>query len=234
MLSVDGLRASYGRIPILDGVGFDAARGEVVGILGHNGMGKTTLMRALMGLIPATGGAVRFDGEDVTREPPHRRARRGMGYVPQGRDIFPRLSVMDNLRMGALAGGRAESGTVEAVLADFPRLRPLLDRQGTALSGGEQQILAIARCLCAGPRLILLDEPTEGIQPSIIGQILELLAELKRARDLTVVLVEQNLEFVAELSDRVLIIQKGAIREGPDPARLGEAAAVDEFAGLRA
>ena len=234
MLSITDLHANYGRIPILNGISFDVAPGEVVGILGHNGMGKTTLMRALVGLIPATAGRVLFEGDDVTREPPHRRVRRGLGYVPQGREIFPRLSVLDNLKMGALAAGGSDDSVVAAILEDFPRLQPLLDREGGALSGGEQQILAIARCLCTNPKLILLDEPTEGIQPSIIEQILEILAQLKRTRDLTIVLVEQNLEFVAELSNRVLIIQKGAILKALDPTQLSEAEIVDEFVGMRA
>jgi len=131
MLEVNDLRAGYGRIPILDGVTFRVDAGDAVGVLGHNGMGKTTLMKTLMGLLPATGGTVAFDGADITREPTHVRARRGLGYVPQGRDIFPQLSVLDNLRMGA-----RRPGVVERVLEDFPILRALLARPGGALSGG--------------------------------------------------------------------------------------------------
>lgn len=232
MLQVTDLRASYGRIPILNGISFEAAEGEVVGVLGHNGMGKTTLMRTLMGLVRATDGAIVFDGHDITSHSPHRRARRGLGYVPQGREIFPRLSVLDNLRMAAAAAGTASNGAVESVLEDFPRLRPMLDREGAALSGGEQQILAMARCLCTRPRLMLLDEPTEGIQPSIVEQIAELISSLRTAHNLTVVLVEQNLDFVAALSDRVLIIQKGEIRNTLDPAQLKDAEIVDEFVGI--
>ncbi len=234
MLEVRALRANYGRIPILNGIDFDVSAGEVVGILGHNGMGKTTLMRALMGLIPTADGSVTLDGDDITRAPPHARVRRGLGYVPQGREIFPRLSVHDNLRMAAAASGAGNDGVVEAVLGDFPLLEPLLEREGGALSGGEQQILAIARCLCTGPRLILLDEPTEGIQPSIVEQIAEMLGELRAGRGLTIVLVEQNLDFVAGLSNRVLIIQKGEIVKTLDPGELRDAEVIEEFVGVQA
>src|SRR5262249_24816699 len=169
MLDVQGLRTGYGRIPILNGVGFSVNEGEFIGILGHNGMGKTTLLRALMGFLPATSGRVQFAGQDITALEPYRRARLGLGYVPQGRESFPSLSVTDNLRMGCTKQpGGGENETIDGVLEEFPRLKPLLDRHGSALSGGEQQLLAIARCLCGKPRLVLLDEPTEGIQPSII------------------------------------------------------------------
>ena len=231
MLEVADLHAAYGRIPILNGVGFNVADAEVIGILGHNGMGKTTLMRTLMGFIPATAGRVAYQGSDITHVAPHNRARRGIGYVPQGREIFPQLSTLDNLRMGV---ANAADDTVEAVIEDLPRLKPLLDRPGGALSGGEQQILAIARCLCGQPKLILLDEPTEGIQPSIIDQLEEILGGLRTSRGLTLVIVEQNLDFVATLADRVLIIQKGAIVRELSPDSLSDPAIIDEFVGLRA
>ena len=231
MLEVADLHAAYGRIPILNGVGFNVADAEVIGILGHNGMGKTTLMRTLMGFIPATAGRVAYQGSDITHVAPHNRARRGIGYVPQGREIFPQLSTLDNLRMGA---ANAADDKVEAVIEDLPRLKPLLDRPGGALSGGEQQILAIARCLCGQPKLILLDEPTEGIQPSIIDQLEEILGGLRTSRGLTLVIVEQNLDFVATLADRVLIIQKGAIVRELSPDSLSDPAIIDEFVGLRA
>ena len=234
MLEVRGLRAAYGRIPILYGIDLQIAAGEVVGILGHNGMGKTTLMKTLIGLVPATDGSIVFDGVDVTRERADRRARRGMGYVPQGREIFPRLSVRENLRMAALAAGGSDESAVDEVLADFPRLEPLLDREGSALSGGEQQILAIARCLCTRPSLILLDEPTEGIQPSIVEQIAENLAALRAAHGLTVVLVEQNLDFTAALSTRVLLIQKGEIVRALPPESLRDSEIIEEFVGVGA
>src|SRR5689334_19962590 len=209
LLSVAELSARYGRIPILNGISLDVAAGELVGVLGHNGMGKTTLLKTLMGFVPAQSGRIAFDGADVTREPPYARARRGLGYVPQGREIFPGLSVRDNLRMGFAGRGAAER--IDVVLQTFPRLTPLLDRRGGALSGGEQQLLAIARCLAGQPKLILFDEPTEGIQPSIIEELVVVLRNLHRTQGLTILLVEQNLAFIAELSQRVLLIQKGTI-----------------------
>ena len=179
MLDVQGLRTGYGRIPILNGVSFSVNEGEFIGILGHNGMGKTTLLKALMGFLPATGGRVMFGHDDVTTVEPFRRARLGLGYVPQGREIFPGLTVYENLRMGCGTQDNAEEDVIAAVLEEFPRLKTLLDRTGGALSGGEQQLLAIARCLCGDPRLVLLDEPTEGIQPSIIDEIVETLQRLQ-------------------------------------------------------
>jgi branched-chain amino acid transport system ATP-binding protein len=233
MLDVQGLRTGYGRIPILNGVGFAVQEGEFIGILGHNGMGKTTLLRALMGFLPATSGRVHFAGADVTALEPYRRARLGLGYVPQGRDIFPGLTVYDNLRMGcSKQQGGTEQATIAAVLEEFPRLIPLLDRVGSALSGGEQQLLAIARCLCGKPRLVLLDEPTEGIQPSIIDEIVETLQRLRAKSRLTIILVEQNLDFIAALSQRILIIQKGTITREVQPGDLHNASLVGEFVGI--
>jgi branched-chain amino acid transport system ATP-binding protein len=232
MLNVNGLRTGYGRIPILNGVSFTVNEGEFIGILGHNGMGKTTLLKALMGFLPATGGSVRFDGNDVTAAEPYQRARLGFGYVPQGREIFPGLTVYDNLRMGCAKQAGAEQDTIGSVLEAFPRLKPLLDRQGGALSGGEQQLLAIARCLCGKPRLVLLDEPTEGIQPSIIDEIVDTLQRLRDNSGLTLILVEQNLDFIAALSHRILIIQKGTITSEVQPGDLGGAGLVGEFIGI--
>ena len=232
MLHVKGLRTGYGRIPILNGVSFAVNQGEFIGILGHNGMGKTTLLKALMGFLPATGGRIQFADDDVTTAEPYRRARLGLGYVPQGREIFPGLTAYDNLRMGCAKQNGAEEDIIADVLEEFPRLKPLLDRAGGALSGGEQQLLAIARCLCGRPRLVLLDEPTEGIQPSIIEEIVEILQRLREKSGLTMILVEQNLDFIAALSKRILIIQKGAITREVRPEDLGDASLVGEFIGI--
>jgi branched-chain amino acid transport system ATP-binding protein len=234
MLSVENLRASYGRIPILMGVNIQVTEGEFVGILGHNGMGKTTLLKALIGQLPADTGQIRLDGNDITRLPPASRARAGIGYVPQGREIFPALTVRENLRMGCLLSRLPEAQTIEDVLTSFPRLTRLLDRAGGALSGGEQQLLALARCLCGAPRLILLDEPTEGIQPSIIDEIIDTLRALRSSRHLTIVLVEQNLKAISALSQRVLIIQKGVITREVTPEAIADPEMVAEFVGMAA
>ena len=230
-LAVRTVHAGYGRIPILMGVSLAAADGEAVGILGHNGMGKTTLLRTLMGYLPATAGSVAFDGQDITRLTPTARARLGIGYVPQGREIFPALSVAENLEMGCLRQADSKR-TIEAILTDFPRLSRLLDRPGGALSGGEQQLLALARCLCGQPSLILLDEPTEGIQPSIIEEMIETLLAIRRQRALTMVLVEQNLNFLSTLSDRILILQKGLVTREVPPEMTRNSAEIAEFVGM--
>lgn len=232
MLDVEGLRASYGRIPILHGIDLSVREGEFVGILGHNGMGKTTLLKTLIGLVKATAGSIAFEGEVITRDHAHKRSRRGIGYVPQGREIFPNVSVRDNLRLGFAVQKVDENAVLEEVLEEFPRLKPLLDRAGRVLSGGEQQILALARCLCGRPRLILLDEPTEGIQPSIVDEIVDILRALQARRKLTVVLVEQNLDFIAALSQRVLIIQRGQFTNEVSPAQLSDPDLIGEFVGM--
>ena len=232
MLQVTGLCAGDGRIPILNGVSVAVRDGEFIGVLGHNGMGKTTLLKALMGFLPATAGQVRFADDDVTAMEPYDRARLGFGYVPQGREIFPQLTVHDNLRMGCAKERGDEQSIIAPILEDFPRLKPLLDRLGGALSGGEQQLLAMARCLCGKPRLVLLDEPTEGIQPSIIDEIVETLQRLRDKSGLTMILVEQNLDFIAALSQRVLMIQKGTITREVRPSELDDSSLVGEFIGI--
>ncbi|MDW3221550.1 MAG: ABC transporter ATP-binding protein [Paracoccaceae bacterium] len=231
ILEVDALHSGYGRIPILAGVTLSVKEGEFLGILGHNGMGKTTLMNTIMGHLPATDGKIQFDGQDVTKFAPHKRARAGLGLVPQGRQIFPDLTVQENLRMGMAGSSNEDMSLLEDILGLFPRLQRLLDRRGGALSGGEQQLLALARCLCARPKLMLLDEPTEGIQPSILEEIVDTLKVL-RQRGLSLVLVEQNLEFIAALSGRVLIIQKGAITGELAPQDLQNPETVAEFVGM--
>jgi ABC-type branched-subunit amino acid transport system ATPase component len=230
LIEVDGLVAGYGRITVLGGISLAVAPGTCIGVLGHNGMGKTTLLKALVGQLPATAGTIRLAGRPIERLASHARARLGIGYVPQGRQIFPGLSVRDNLRFAAVAKG-LPAGAVDAVLAEFPELVRLLDRPGGALSGGEQQLLALGRALCGRPSLLLLDEPTEGIQPSIVQAIAERIDVLRRRLGFSVLLVEQNLDFIKSLAGRVLLIQRGRIeRELPREA-LDDPALVHEFVG---
>jgi urea ABC transporter ATP-binding protein UrtE len=235
MLNAQGLRASYGRIPILHGVDLSVGEGSFVGILGHNGMGKSTLLKTLIGLLQATAGRIEFAGQDVTQAPAHRRGLAGMGYVPQGRAIFAKLTVRENLELGAsehFAAKAERDRTIDDVLEELPRLKPILGRAGGVLSGGEQQILALARCLCGKPRLLMLDEPTEGIQPSIIEEIVEILKGIRQRRGLTVIVVEQDLEFIAALSERVLVIQRGRITGELGPEQLADPDVVQEFVGM--
>ncbi len=235
LLSAKGLSGGYGRVPILHGIDLDVAENEVVGVLGHNGMGKTTLLKTLMGFLPASAGQIRFDQTDVTRQPPNIRGQMGLGYVPQGRGIFPQLSVRDNLRFAWQDhGAGTEIEVMETLLRDFPRLTRLLDREGGALSGGEQQLLSLARCLMGDPEFLLLDEPTEGIQPSIIEEMSETLLKLREKRGLSILLVEQNFDFIADLSDRVLVLERGRITGELSRGDLSDQAKVDQFLGFGA
>jgi branched-chain amino acid transport system ATP-binding protein len=231
VLEVRDLRAGYGRVPILQGIHLSLAGGEAVGILGHNGMGKTTLVKALIGILRPTAGRIVFQGQDITAAAPFERVRRGLGYVPQGREIFPGLSVLDNLRMGIAGGGRSETDVLDGIFQRFPLLRSMRERLGGALSGGEQQILAIARCLCGEPRLILMDEPTEGIQPSIIDLIQDTLIELRQSRRQSLIVVEQNLDFIAGLCERVLTINRGQIVQELTREQLNDPSLVSEYTG---
>ncbi|MCX5590960.1 ABC transporter ATP-binding protein [Alcaligenes endophyticus] len=222
MLTVQSLATHYGKVPVLFGVGLHVRAGELLGILGHNGMGKTTLLKTIMGFLPASQGSVTFQSIDITAWPCHQRARFGMAYVPQGRGIFPALSVRDNLRFAQAASGRKDCRQEEEILSLFPRLERLLTRRGGGLSGGEQQLLALARALVARPELLLLDEPTEGIQPSIIEEMIQTLSELRQQTGMSVLLVEQNLDFIRFLSDRVLIMSKGVIESEMLPDQISE------------
>jgi urea ABC transporter ATP-binding protein UrtE len=220
MLKIANLASGYGRIPILHNVSFDVGEGECIGVWGHNGMGKTTLLATILGYNAATRGRIEFRGEDITKLPTHIRARKGIGLVPQGRQIFPALTVEENLRMGSAVSGGGEKGITEEILELFPRLKPLLGRTGGLLSGGEQQLLALARCLCGRPKIMMLDEPTEGIQPSINEEIAETLSKLRTQTRLTMIIVEQRREFIAALADRVLVMQKGGISKETTPQEL--------------
>lgn len=236
ILEVSALRGGYGTIPVLHGAELSIDEGSIFGILGHNGMGKSTLLKSIMGYLPPTGGKITFDGEDITRLPVFERARMGIGYVPQDRGIFTQLSVIDNLRFAwsEETSEYNETDGIDHILVDFPRLEPLLTRQAGALSGGEQQILALARSLIADPCLLLLDEPTEGIQPSIIDEIASTLKVLKEKRNLTIIVVEQNLDFLIDLCDRLLIFERGQVVANLETNQTNIVELIDEFVGLGA
>ena len=215
MLKVERINQYYGGSHILRNVGFEARPGEVTVILGRNGVGKTTLLKSLMGVVPVKTGSIELDGAAITRDTPYERVRKGIGYVPQGREIFGRLTVQDNLRMG-LAYKRAGTPIPTELFELFPVLEAMLQRRGGDLSGGQQQQLAIARALAAGPKLLLLDEPTEGIQPSIIkdiGRVIRRLADhgMNGGQKMAIVLVEQFYDFAAELADQYLVMERGEI-----------------------
>ena len=212
VLEVADLRAGYGRVPVLHGVNLQIHEGEAVGIVGHNGMGKTTLLKVIMGLMPSSGGRIVLDGSEATGSPAHQRSQMGIGYVPQGRGILPGLTALENLRMAWREDiGETEEQSVERVVDQFPRLRVLLDRKGGSLSGGEQQILALARALVPKPWLLLLDEPSEGIQPSIVQEIGATLARLRDEFGLALIIVEQNLDLVLDVAHRVAVFERGTI-----------------------
>ncbi|MDR2690387.1 MAG: urea ABC transporter ATP-binding subunit UrtE [Azoarcus sp.] len=210
MLDVDSLHQYYGGSHILRGLSFDAPVGKVTTLLGRNGVGKTTLLKTLMGLTAAKSGSIRFGGVDITRAPSHARVRAGIGYVPQGREIFPRLTVEENLLMG-LASRPRGAAIPARVFEMFPVLAQMLGRRGGDLSGGQQQQLAIGRALAFGPRLLILDEPTEGIQPSIIKDIGAAIRSLAATGEMAILLVEQYYDFARELSDHYLVMERGEI-----------------------
>jgi ABC-type branched-subunit amino acid transport system ATPase component len=219
MLQVSNFFAGYGDMLVLSGVDLSVADGEIVAVIGRNGVGKTTLMRGIIGLVKGKQGQIWLNGADIIHLPVYARARKGVGYVPQGRQIFPRLSVRDNLR---LAEGRRSPTRIPEVLEKFPVLKSRFQTLGRSLSGGEQQILALARSLLTTPHLLLVDEPTEGIQPLIVEVILEEIRKMNREDGLSVLLTEQNLDFAMELAGRVLLMHGGRIVRELTPQELLE------------
>ena len=210
MLTVTALNQYYGGSHTLRDVSFDAPSGSVTAILGRNGVGKTTLLKCLAGLVPVRSGAIRFDGAEVTRLPPYERARMGLGYVPQGREIFPRLTVEENLKLG-LATKPPGTPIPPRIFEMFPVLAEMLNRRGGDLSGGQQQQLAIGRALVMDPKLLVLDEPTEGIQPSIIKDIERAIRRLAGEGQMAILLVEQYYDFARSLADRYVVLSRGEV-----------------------
>jgi amidase len=232
VLNVTDLHAGYGEVPVLHGVSLQLWEGEAIGIVGHNGMGKTTLLKTIMGLLPPRSGKIVVDGVDVTGWAAHERSRLGIAYVPQGRGILPGLSAHENLRLAWTPdSGETEERAIERVLAFFPRLTRLLERRGGTLSGGEQQILALARALVPLPWLLLLDEPSEGIQPSIVQEIGELLGSLRDKQRLSMLIVEQNLELVLDVASRIVLVERGRITRELD-AGMVRGGAIADLVGL--
>jgi branched-chain amino acid transport system ATP-binding protein len=217
-LELEAVEAGYGPSRVLHGVSLTARAGEVVSLLGRNGAGKSTTLKAIVGLVAVTAGSVRFEGRDITRRPTHEISRLGVGYVPEDRRIFGDLTVAENLMVGAKGPG---AWTTAQVYRFFPKLAELAGRRGGSLSGGEQQMLTVARTLMGNPRVLLLDEPSEGLAPVIVRALGEQIAALKR-EGLTILLSEQNLRFAARLADRAYIIEKGEIRFGGPMATLME------------
>ena len=210
LIAANGLRAGYATGDVLQDVSIEVAPGEIVGVLGRNGVGKTTLMRALIGLLSVRSGSIIFRGVDITRRPANRRAALGIGYVPQGREVFAHMSVLDNLRMGQFIN-RAREFRPDEVYGYFPLLQDRSRQRAGTLSGGQQEMLAIARALVAGPDLLLLDEPSDGVQPSIVHDIGNFIVRLVEERPLGVLIVEQNIELMQRAAQRAYVMDKGRV-----------------------
>jgi urea transport system ATP-binding protein len=208
MLTIENLNQAYGGSHILRGLSFEVKTGEVTTLLGRNGVGKTTLLKSLMGLVKTKSGSITFDGKDITNLPPHERVKAGIGFVPQGREIFPRLTVEENLLMG-LATKPGNTPIPQRIFDMVPLLKQMMHRRGGDLSGGQQQQLAIGRALAMGPKLLILDEPTEGIQPSIIKDIERAIRMLAETGEMAILLVEQYYDFAEALADQYLLMERG-------------------------
>jgi len=232
LLEVSAVEASYGQTPVLRGVSLSLDRGETVSIVGRNGVGKSTLVKTIMGLLRCKSGSITFDGVDVTKLTSFERARRGIGYVPQGRLVFPQLTVRENLRLGTMALGTPVEESLNRIYEYFPTLKTKEKKRAVTLSGGEQQMLAIGRALAGDPALLLLDEPSEGLQPSVIQGIAEKLEVISLKQGRSVLLVEQNLELVIALSKRCFIMEKGNLTKELASERLQEDSAIREHLAL--
>ncbi|MCQ9617416.1 ABC transporter ATP-binding protein [Paenalcaligenes niemegkensis] len=220
LLKTSELRTGYGSKPVLQGVNFQVKQGEILAVIGRNGVGKSTLMKSLIGLLPTGTGDIHFAGKSIAHLPSFKRARLGIGYVPQGRDVFPRMSVEENLKVGESLSNKVATSKYDEIYSYFPILAERRKQAAGTLSGGQQQQLAIGRVLIASPSLILLDEPSEGIQPSIVKDIARLMVKLNQSQGLTVVFVEQNLEMIQSMAQRCYVMDKGQFTEELDPSEL--------------
>lgn len=213
ILNTENVVAGYQSANVLRGVSISLSKGEIVSVVGRNGVGKTTLVRTIMGLLPSRSGRIEFANKDITSDSADRRARQGIGYVPQGRGIFPDLTVQENLRMGGFIGTKKSNLNFEPIFNNFPFLKKRLHQRGGTLSGGQQEMLAIARALINQPKLLLLDEPSDGVQPSIVEEIGQFLLQLKGTGGVTILLVEQNFDLLQTVSDRAYAMEKGAVAD---------------------
>ncbi len=232
MLEMKNVHAGYGDIKVLHDIDLTITDGEVLGVLGRNGMGKTTLTRAISGQIMPSAGKITFNDIDITRAPAHVRARAGLTTVVQGRGMFPKLTVHENLEMGRLASGRVTRDRTDEVLGYFPRLGERLSQKAGSMSGGEQQMLAIGRGLMTDPSLILLDEPSDGIMPTLVAEIAETMAEINRQSGLSIVIVEQNMPMVFSMATRCIILEKGSIVAGGTPDEIEKSGAIGTYLTL--
>jgi urea transport system ATP-binding protein len=223
MLEVSGLDVAYGRAQVLFDVSLEVPDDGLACVMGRNGVGKTTLLNSIMGVLKASSGRIRFDGRDITKAKPYDRVRAGLAYVPQGRGGFPQLTVRENLDVVQEASKRSSPAAVNEALDLFPRLVPLLGRKAGFLSGGQQQQLAIARALVTRPMLLVLDEPTEGIQPSIIHEIEDAITQLSQSEGLSILLVEQYVEFALRMADRYVVLDAGRVIDSGDTRSLDDA-----------
>lgn len=211
MLKVRDINVNYGKSRIINGISFDIHTGDKLVIIGRNGVGKTTLLKSVVGLLPLVQGSIDFCNKDISTTSTHDRSRLGIAYVPQGREIIPYLTVEDNLELGGYAHRNNSDNIKQKVLTYFPALREHLKRKGGVLSGGQQQQLAIGRALMSSPKMLLLDEPTEGIQPNIVAEIANILNRIREEMSITIVIVEQNLKFALKIAEKFIVIQKGEI-----------------------
>jgi branched-chain amino acid transport system ATP-binding protein len=232
MLSAQNLSAGYGSVAVLNGVGFTLQPGEILGLLGRNGVGKTTLLRTLIGLLRPRSGQITLKGLPIAGLPPHRIARRGLALVPQGRGILAKLTVRENLLLGTRALPKRSAAIPSAVLDYFPILGERLDQLGGTLSGGQQQMLAIGRALCGQPAVLLLDEPSEGIQPSIVQELGENIRRISRNSGMSVLLVELNIDLALDLADRCMVMEKGSIVHEGSPEDFRDEATLRKYLAL--
>ena len=234
LLEVNDIRVAYGESEVVHGISLNVQKGEILCVLGRNGVGKTTTIKAIMGLLPAKSGSIFYNGKEITKMKPFQIARLGVGYVPQGRMIYPKLTVEENLLSGTLVQGKGKQTIPEEIFEWFPVLKDRLQQKGGTLSGGEQQQLAIGRCMAGNPEFVLLDEPSEGIQPNIVQSIREIIKRINREKGTTFLLVEQNLKFCLDCGHRGYIIETGAIQGEGDMKTIETSPVIQQYLTFKA